>query len=148
MGSPVSATTGEWDVPYWRNPWMFYPDRHETAVCRIGTYSRGRSQEVRVVGSVVGALLGLGIPAADIRLEFPIAKGERVDVAVPARLLFIECKGYRIDRAALRQAVRYLAAARDRWPAGEPHVILAAPSVDRALVPPMGITTAEIRAAS
>lgn len=99
-----------------------------------------------MVARVIGELIEMGYSAREMELEFVISPGNRVDIALPdlASPLLVEVKGYEIRSTHIRQGLRYLAAARERWPGKDPRVVLVAPSVHRLVVEPPGLIVASL----
>lgn len=115
--------------------------------CRVRK-AHMRGPENAVVVAAIGELMYLGYRAEAMRLEFTIAPGSRVDIAVldEAYVLMVECKAVKVTRANLAQAERYLAAGRERWPDRQVLVVLTAPDRDERIVEPEGIIIARIAA--
>lgn len=134
--------------PYWLAG--SFP-RRTGPVCYLHGRRTTRGPESSVVAGVIGELLSMGVASIDIHLEYRIDAANRVDVAVlddPEVPLLVECKKDRIRRNDVKQGVRYLMAARNRWPASNPLVVLAAPDVDQTILPPPGVALLRVAAAS
>lgn len=97
------------------------------------------SEEDEVVAVVWQTLVKDGF--APVR-EFLISQGNRPDIMViePDVIGIVECKRRVIIPSHIRQARRYVDAARLRWPGREVFVLLAGPKLD----PRLPDATAEI----
>ena len=86
-----------------------------------------RGPEGPVVSEAIGQLILGGFAPRDIKLEFEVCSGSRVDIAAftSREVLLVECKPRRPNSADRRQASRYLQAARLRWGELQVRAVLA-----------------------